>query len=238
MNLASAYKKIGGNPSFKWSYVSCPKKAPPNPAVFGDLEGVTKSINEAKQRFSDWEQKWDILNRKYNPSILELDLYALRQNIETQGNDLLPLFTSTVQSDINDDALFNKQVSIQERIAKFLVQIQQFEQVKPIVSESFETELSNLKSVTRLKPIFELIAKDPRPTLSWFQQERQNEIYNFIQESKNIHKKYQQELSATLEIYEEEILDDRTFQMLERFETTYQSPVRIFNGSSVEIVNG
>ncbi|MFP5111379.1 DUF4011 domain-containing protein [Bacillaceae bacterium C204] len=207
------------------------KKPRPTQQWFGDLEGVTKSIQEAKQRFSDWGQKRDILNAKYDPSILELDLYALRQKIETQGNELLPLFTSNVQSDANDDALFNKRVSIQERIAKFLVQIQQFDQVKPIVSESLETELSNLKSVTRLKPILELIAKDPRPTASWFQSERQHEIYSFIKESKNIHKKYHQELSATLEIYEEEILDDRIFQMLERFETVYQSPVRIFNGS-------
>ncbi|MCM3572505.1 DUF4011 domain-containing protein [Mesobacillus subterraneus] len=207
------------------------KKPRPTRHWFGDLEGVTKTIQEAKQRFSYWGQKWDILNRKYDPSILELDLYTLRQNIETQGNYLLPLFTSTVQSDINDDAIFNKQVSIQERIAKFLVQIQQFDQVNPIVSESLETELTNIKSVTRLKQIMELIAKDPRPTVSWFQPERQHEIYNLIQESKNIHKKYLQELSATLEIYEEEILDDRIFQMLERFETTYQSPVRAFNGS-------
>jgi very-short-patch-repair endonuclease len=207
------------------------KKPRPTHQWFGDLEGVTKSIQEAKQRFSDWRQKLSILNQKYDSSILELDLYVLLQNIETQGNELLPLFTTTVPSDTNDEALFNKRVSIQERIEKFLVQAQQFDQVKAIVSESLETELSNLKSVTRLKPILELIAKDPRPTATWFQQERQHEIYNFIQESKNIHKKYHKELSATLEIYEEEILDDRIFQMLERFENTYQSPVRIFNGS-------
>ncbi|MGG1675922.1 DUF4011 domain-containing protein [Neobacillus sp. NRS-1170] len=207
------------------------KKPRPTQQWFVDLEGVTKSILEAKQRYSEWGQKRDQLNQKYDPSILELDLYALRQNIEAQGNELLPLFSPSNQSDANDDALFHKRVSIQERMAKFLIQIQQFDQVKPFVSDSIETELSNLKSVSRLKPMMELIAKDPRPTASWFQSDRQHEIYSFIQESKNIHKKYQQELSATLEIYEEEVLDERIFQMLERFETIYQSPMRVFNGS-------
>jgi very-short-patch-repair endonuclease len=207
------------------------KNPRPTRLWFCDLAGVTKSIQEAKKRFLDWGQKRDKMNQKYDSSILELDLYALRQNIETQGNELFPLFTSTIQSDTKDDELFNKQVSIQDRIGKFLLQVQQFDQVKPFISESLEAELPNLKSVSRLKPMMELIVKDPRPTSSWFQSERQNEIYSFIQESKNIHRKYQQELSATLEIYEEEVLEDRIFQMLERFETTYQSSTRIFNGS-------
>jgi very-short-patch-repair endonuclease len=207
------------------------KKPRPTQHWFRDLEGVNKSIQEAKQRFFIWEQKRNLLNQKYDSSILELDLFTLRQNLETQGKELLPLFSSTNKTDSKDDAIFNKQVSIQERMEKFLVLTQQFEQVKPFISESIATELSHGKSVSRLKPMMELIVKDPRPTASWFHSERQHEIYNFIQESKNIHKRYQQELSATLEIYEEEVLDDRIFQMLERFETTYQSPMRIFNGS-------
>jgi superfamily I DNA and/or RNA helicase/very-short-patch-repair endonuclease len=207
------------------------KKPRPTKQWFHDLEGVQKSIQEAKERFLNWEQRRDLVQQKYEPSLLELDLFTLRQMIETQGAELFPLFSSSNQSDSKGDEVFSKQLSIQDRIEKFLALQQQFEQVQSFVSQSLDIELSHIKSVINLKPMMELLSKDLRPTPSWFQTERQHDIYSFIQESKNVQKKYQQELSATLELYEEEVLDERIFDMLERFETTYQSPLRIFNGS-------
>lgn len=208
------------------------KRPLPTKHWFNDLEGVRKSVQEAKNRFLELEQKQGLLEQKYKHSVLELDLLELRQSIETQGAELIPMFCSSNSTDSKDDEVFSKRLLIQERIEKYLALEKQFEQVKPYVSQLLDTELSNINSVSNLKSMVELFSKDPRPTKLWFQTERQHDIYSVIQQAKDIQKKYKRELSATMELYEEEILDEeRIFDMFDRFETAYQSPMRIFNGN-------
>jgi very-short-patch-repair endonuclease len=213
------------------NYMSCLVKKPhPTKAWFDDLKGVQESIQVGKQMFLNLEQKRDLLYKQYDPSILELNLFILKQSLEKQGSELIPLFVSSKPSTTDGDEVYSRQLSIQERIDKFLALQEQFEHAKSIITEMFETDLSDVKSVTNMKSIIELIAKDPRPTTHWFNMDKQHELNSFLQESKIINKKYQMELSATLELYEEEVLDERLFEMLERFETTYQSPMRVFIG--------
>ncbi|WP_165970836.1 DUF4011 domain-containing protein [Peribacillus frigoritolerans] len=206
------------------------KKPRPTIEWFKNLNGVRKSINDAKLLFTDNEKMNNLLQKKYEPSLLELDLFTLKQLIENQGSELLSLFKSDDITEPREDSIFSKKLSIQERIGKMLALQEQIEQPKNFISQSLEIDLINIKSITSLKRMMELISKDPKPTAVWFQVERQHDIYNLIKEYKNVQNKYNQDLSTILEIYEEEVVDDQIFEMFKRFETTYQSPLRLFNG--------
>jgi very-short-patch-repair endonuclease len=207
------------------------KNPKPTKIWFQDFERVKTSIQETKKQFEEWKEKRSALLQKYEATIFGLDLFSLRQSLETIGSEILPCFVPANQLESADTYIFNRRTSIQQRITKLLNLHEHFQQAKIIFSNTFEVDIPNFKAIRNLKPVMQRITKDPRPQAVWFHMERHHEIYSLIQEAKGVHTKYHQEMAVITDLYEEEIIDDRVNEIFDRFENKYQSPWRVFSGA-------
>jgi very-short-patch-repair endonuclease/DNA polymerase III delta prime subunit len=207
------------------------KKPRPTHLWFQDIRHVKSNIHEAKQLFVEWKQKKTSLQTRYNLSVLELDLLPKRQKLDSLGAEILEKFRPADNMKSADTSIFSKRYSILEKLEKLKTYCMQYEQSKATVSSIIDIDISNLKAVRKLKPLIERISKNPRPQSSWFNMERHHEIYTLIQDSKGIFTKYQQELATTLEVYEEEIIDEKIIDIFDRFENRYQTPWRVLIGT-------
>lgn len=203
----------------------------PTKIWFQDFERVKTDIHETEQQFREWEEKRSALLKKYEAAILGLDLFSLRQLLETKGSEILPRFVPANETESADTCIFNRRIFIQQQMTKFLTLKEKFEKIKPIFNNTFEVEITNFRTIRNLDPVVRRVSKDPRPQAAWFNMERHHEIYSLIQESKGVHTKYHQEMAITTDLYEEEIIDERINEIFDRFENKYQSPWRVFSGA-------
>lgn len=207
------------------------KNTNPTKKWFTDYINVKNTIFEVRKQFYEWDQKCSNLYQRYHESVLNLDLFSLRQSLETKGSEVTSYFKPANEIESADSYVFSKRISIKERINKILVLRERFNHAKKLVGEIFEMDFPNLKEVRTLKNVVDLVSKNPRPQTIWFNNERHHDIYKLIEESKVIYTKYHQELENTTELYEEEVIDEKVFDIFDRFENKYQSVWRIINSS-------
>ncbi len=91
--------------------------------------------------------------------------------------------------------------------------------------------INNVSSVDNLGLVVGLIEKSLRPQEGWFNLKTNHDIQSVVREGKDIFGKYLDEYNKAFKLFEEEIYDERIYNIFERCESKYQSYMRIFNGT-------
>lgn len=95
----------------------------------------------------------------------------------------------------------------------------------------FGMEITNISLIDNLEIVIRFIEKSPKPQESWFNLNNYHGIQTTIREGRELFSKYQIEFDKSTKLFEEEVYDERIYDIFERCEGPYQSFLRVFNGS-------
>jgi len=197
---------------------------------FDDIHKVSSVFNELKLKYAKVAELRMILFAKYEASVLQLDLFNLKQDLELRSSHIRVPFQTSTNEQLEKN-IFSKRNFILDQFMTLRLLNEQFVVIKDDISKYIGiTEVFNIKTVRHLKPFVEQISKDPRPQPIWFNLDRHHDVFAFIQQAKVVHLKYTEEFNSISELYEEEVFDPQIIDIADRFGNMHQSWKRNFSG--------
>lgn len=185
------------------------------------------ALTSKKEYLENALLKEDILS-KYKSSFLEINAEKLLIDLEVKES-LVGSFKSNHKQ--VDEFLYDQKSKILTIFGDFFNQIKLFKAYKIEFESLFGIELTNLSLIDNLESAIRLIEKSPRPQESWFDSNNYHSIQNTIRMGKELYGKYQVEYEKATKIFEDEVYDERIYDISQRSEGEYQSFLRAFNGS-------
>lgn len=192
------------------------------------FEEISKRALTIKSKYDEIETIRRNLLSKYKPSFLEIDADKALVDFEAQESTL-GLFKQN--QDSTDVLLYDQKSKVTSAFNDLFQKIKLFNTYKVEFEEIFGTPINNMSYVDNLGEIIGLIAKLPRPQDTWFHLHTYHDIQSAVREGKELFRKYQEEYKKSDSLFEEEIYDERIYDIFERCEGKYQSFMRIFDGA-------
>ncbi|GAA3409725.1 DUF4011 domain-containing protein [Paenibacillus hodogayensis] len=212
-------------------YISLISKSVTPSAEWFDKERFTKVTDHAmatKSKYDEIEEIRQKLLSKNKATFLGINAEKVLVDFEVKENSLGSFKQS--QEPV-DNFLYDQKSKITLAFSDLFNKIKLFNTYKVEFEELFGTPINNFTSVDNLELVVGLITKSPRPQESWFNLENYHNIQSGIREGKDLFGKYLSEYNKAVNLFEEEVYDERIYDIFERCERTYQSFMRIFNSS-------
>lgn len=194
------------------------------------LETVSNQAMELKERYLENTALRNDLLSKYSPSFLEINAEKALIDFEVKESLVEP-FRNTQRSGSEDLILYDQKSKVKGLLGDFFSKTKLLNTYKTEFESLFGMEITNLSLIDNLEIVIRFIEKSPKPQESWFNLNNYHGIQTTIREGKELYSKYQIELDKSTKIFEEEVYDERIYDIFERCEGPYQSFLRVFNGS-------
>lgn len=189
---------------------------------------VVKHALEIKNNYEEIETIGQNLLSRYKPSFLEINSEKVLIDFQVKENELGSFKRN---QDSVDSFLYDQKSKVTIAFSELFNKIKLFNTYKAEFEEIFGTPINNVTSVHNLELVVGLIAKSPRPQESWFNLHNYHDIQSAVREGKDLFGKYLSEYNKAVNLFEEEVYDERIYDIFEKCEGKYQSFMRIFNGS-------
>lgn len=206
------------------------KSIPPTPEWFDEnrFAEVAKHALATKSKYEQMGVIRQNLLSKYKSSFLEINAEKALVDFDVKEN-VLGSFKRNQES--VDRFLYDQKLKVTSVFSNLFNKIKLFNTCKVEFEEIFGIPVNNFASIDNLELIVGLIAKSPRPQESWFNLHNYHDIQSAVREGKELFGKYLSEYNKAINLFEEEIYDERVYEIFEKCEGKYQSFMRVFNGS-------
>lgn len=213
------------------SYISLlNKKITPTSDWFGEgnFESVINHATKTQGRYMELEVSQQKLLSKYKPSFLEINADKALIDFQVKENALESIRNSQGSIDV---CLYDQKLKVTTIFNDLFNRIKLFNANKTEFETLFGIDLLSVSSIESLDLVIKIIERNPRPQDNWFNLNNYHDIQSSIRDGKDIYGKYQSEYSKAFNLFEEEIYDDRIYDIYERCEGKYQSFLRVINSS-------
>ncbi|MCP3776175.1 DUF4011 domain-containing protein [Paenibacillus sp. MZ04-78.2] len=181
-----------------------------------------------KTKYEEIEEIRQNLLSKYKSSFLEINAQKALVDFEVKEN-VVGSFKRNQES--VDSFLYDQKSKVTSIFSDLFNKIKLFNTCKAEFEEMFGIPINSVASVDTLELVVGLITKSPRPQESWFNLHNYHDIQSTVREGKNLFEKYQSEYNKVVNLFEEEVYDERIYDIFEKCEGKYQSFMRIFSDS-------
>lgn len=213
------------------SYISIlNKKITPTADWFdeGKFANVINHALKTKERYVEVDASQQKLLSKYKPSFLEINVDKALIDFQVK-EDLLESFRNSQGS--VDVFLYDHKSKVTTIFDDLFTKIKLFNANKTEFETLFGIELLSVSSIENLDIAIKIIERNPKPQDNWFNLNNYFDIQSTIRDGKDLYGKYHSEYSKAFELFEEEVYDDRIYDIYERCEGKYQSFLRVINTS-------
>ncbi|MGC5776650.1 DUF4011 domain-containing protein [Paenibacillus pabuli] len=189
---------------------------------------VAKHAVATKSKYDEIETIRQNLLSKYKQSFLEINAEKALIELEMKES-VLGLFK--LNQDSVKSSLYDHKLKVTSVFSDLFEGFKLYNNYKAEFEEIFGTPINNSTSIDALERVVGCAAKSPRPQESWFNLHNYHDIQSAVREGKDLFGKYLSEYNKAVNLFEEEIYDERIYEIYEKCEGQYQSFMRSFNGS-------
>ena len=203
---------------------------------YGEIQSITELLKIAKNEQLILNDNLKKIRVNYDKSILNIDFDELLARFKNSYVHVLKIISEFNNSlnglELNKDTLSSFADDQVEKIKVFyLLTINAFEVSKQLTDNIGIKSVQTLKGLISLGELLSAIIQNPKPTLAWFDKNREFVIDKIISDIKNAQKEIEQETYGLLTKYNKDILSIDYKNMLIRFNTDYSNLLKFFKGS-------
>lgn len=209
-----------------------------NPEEVWFTEGKIKSIEELLETAENEQfylhDKLQKIKLKYNEDILKVDFNELLLRFKTSYFYVLNIISKSMNLssllDLNRKKIVSFADSNGEKLNKLYLYISDaFDVSKQIAEELGVKPVQTLKELISLTKHLESVIQNPKPTLAWFDNNKECIIDKVISDVRECHKEIKRETDDILAKYNKDILEIDYKNLLVKFNVNYRSLFKYLN---------
>lgn len=203
---------------------------------YGEIQRLTEVLQISKSEQLILKDNLKKIKVNYDESIINIDFDEMLVRFKNSYVDVLEIISKLNNSsnsfDLNKDILYSFADNQAEKIKEFyLLTTNAFEVSKQLTDNIGIKSIQTLKELISLGELISDIIENPRPTLAWFDENKEFAIDKIISDIKNTQKEIEQETNELLNKYNKDILNVDYKNMLIRFNSDYTSIFKFLKGS-------
>jgi hypothetical protein len=211
----------------------------PRPVKKWFNEGINQSLTELLQISKNQQfvlnDNLKKIRINYDQSIININFDEMLERFKisyVQVLEIISEFNNSSNSlELNKDDLYSFANNQAEKIKAFnLLITNAFEVSKQLTDKIGIKSKQTLKGLISLGELLSAIIENPKPTVAWFDENKEFAIDKIISDIENTQKEIEQETNEVLSKYNKDILSVDNKDMLIRFNTDYTSFFKLFKG--------
>lgn len=213
---------------------------------YGKIQSLTELLQIAENEQLVLNDNLKKLRGNYDESIINIDFDEMLARFKNSYVHVLKIISefnnSSNSLELNKDTLYSFADNQAEKIKAFyLLTTNAFVVSKELTDNIGINSTPTLKGLISLSELISAIIQNPKPTLAWFDENKELVIDKIISDVKNTQKEIDQETNELLNRYNKDILSVDYKSMLIRFNTDYTSFFKFFKrsyGTDKKILRG
>lgn len=211
----------------------------PRPVKKWFNEGVIQSLTElleiSKNQQCILNDNLNKIRVNYDESIININFDEILERFKISYVQVLQIIgefnNSSNSLELNKDELYSFVNNQAEKIKAFnLLITNAFEVSKQLTDNIGIKSNQTLNELISLEELLSAIIENPKPTVAWFDENKEFAIDKIISDIENTQKEIDQETNELLSKYNKDILSVDNKDMLIRFKTDYTSFFKLFKG--------
>ncbi|HEY5524550.1 MAG TPA: AAA domain-containing protein, partial [Clostridium sp.] len=201
----------------------------------GIIQSLTELVQISKNQQLVLNDNLKKIRVNYDKSIINSKFDEMLERFKISYVEVLQIiseFNNSANSlELNKDDLYSFANNQAEKIKAFnLLITNAFEVSKQLTDNIGIKSNQTLKGLISLGELLSAIIENPKPTVAWFDENKEFAIDKIISDIENTQKEIEQETNELLSKYNKDILSVDNKDMLIRFNTDYTSFLKLFKG--------
>ncbi|KUO72199.1 MAG: hypothetical protein APF81_17045 [Desulfosporosinus sp. BRH_c37] len=202
---------------------------------YGKIQNITELLNDAKTEQTILKNDIAKVRSNFIDDVFTINYEELLVKFKTTYFQTLKIISNfnglSDNVDLKKRELFSFVDNQSEKLNLFHLLITNGYDISKQIAEDIGLEVNTLKDLISLGELLSTIIQNPKPTLAWFDENKEVAVDRIISDIKNTQKEIKDETELLLSKYNKDVLNIDYKNMLIRFNTEYGNFLKIFKGS-------